>query len=752
LKSLEAIQKSEKSAQLNAISSTYALSLAKACVDILAEEHPEMVRELYSDRGGDMFGMIRTRQILKDKLEGLRKLTGIHEDPRFEAILEWSTNISKAIEQLADTSWVRGVDVFTFSPNSIGVWTQTLGSAVFHSPMDINAQDAVNVSCVRDSGGAAHGPENVTGTATIFNGPSTLGPTIDMQPDRKYKVKWIQYFKTVDESYVSSAAVTYSASKTNGLKIVGSSYSNADIGARDWRVTFDVIDWVTEAKPVVVYYGPNEALRAVGFELWVTFNLPKTWESKVGADAYASVDIDDKWHYNWHTTSFGERYWPFNGTLKLEFQHDVTLTWTELMTPLGVSAPTVSIHQTIGDLSDKVATLTTETGNLTAAATATNNGMIGHLLQAGTWIHRGGALLSIIGNLIPEIGSVGSALMGISETMIGTLGAIDDFRHENAVTSVVNLLSGIGVIGDHAFGLIENSGLLSKGDKLIDFFMKEVDTFGHYNNAPADMSLHNAIAHGWYFGQRLGFTLGPLNSLGEALLAAAENGSILSTKITESSTLVPMHGSALFVFPRLDASQNVLDVGGNSVVVFIRRVIFIEFAGAGSGRVVNGKGAINWYEGIQYWDSTISMWEWSMSNALFRTNDAFIHTGSFSSRNDGYNEIFFPQSRRRYVLDEWTPAMPYTAINRFIQNYLSISGKYNLFKFNCQDVAKEMRTYSLFGKYPDWWERDEINNTIFDIIEDINDTHNSFSTSDMTEIRDGLLAADLDTGPFSRIE
>jgi hypothetical protein len=354
--------------------------------------------------------------------------------------------------------------------------------------------------------------------------------------------------------------------------------------------------------------------------------------------------------------------------------------------------------------------------------------------------HAGGMIIGLLGLAAPELTPIGLAFMELANTYNNIQDEIS-----GAVSPIASFLSGVGIIGNTALGIGASAGFSQDlSGKLYGLVLEEMKYVFNVENKPAAMPPIDCFPRGIYTGERLALNLGPLNAIGEAIASSAADGNPIASGLIDAIETVPFHGSSLMIYPKLDTTVAVTDKDGSPVVAYTRCVFFNEFSGTLDGAASqSGKGTLFNYEGIQYWDNAAALWYWVLDFSSYSGHAQTLLGGAASGWNAILNDKFFNVERSRHVLKRYTPIFRCEVFELFLDKYLSLAGRYNLFSFNCQDFAKELIDFSTKSIYPEWWLRNEVAESYFSVIDFLNTYYSwTLTPTEMNQIKVGLKTSD----------
>jgi hypothetical protein len=722
-------------------------------LDILEGLHPDETQVFISSFGGQIAGIDQGKRVLQDQLIRMVREDSdsvFETDPRFRSIADTFQRVAADLQTLADNSWVKVQDTFTVSAGYIGQLTLDWDHYECTSPTAQGAKVAGAVpsttSAIRDTGSLAGGPFDVTGTAGSRITDFYMDPTPELDANKFFTAHWVQWFTVSDEMYVGPAAVTWAGALGSAMLTIASCGSGTLYDY--WTVDIICTERSSTAEPVAVKYGPNEALNGIGFAMSCKFKLPDTWMKNGAPTAFPST-------HHWYTSLHGFYSGPLRESLEVELLQGYTLTWTELVSPVGVSLPSVTIHMTIRDLSTRITDLETATGDISAAATASHSGYesLGNKIAGG--LKATGAIAGLIGALSgqPEIAGLGKIIGGLGSAIAKGTGLVAGFYNHPIAQKLAGYIMGTVMAGHHAIGMVKASGE-SLSAEAISFAMQEIASLKYIANLPAGMKVTDAMPHGLYFMQKLALNLGPLSALGDTLVDAQIDGRYDSEKVLKLTNLVPIHASTVLIFPEIRNTVSINDKDGVVVVTYIRRVAFVEFGGTlGGGVPTNGKGTLTFIWHTQYWDSSDKGWYWSMTTDSSYTNGVPV-TGTNSERAAMYEQQFFTPERATALAYQYDPVLGWPAFKSFRDAYLTLGGRYNILRYNCQTLAREVERFMTSGQYPRWWTPAEVNNQIFEYLKLANASQvtPAFTGVQLNGIGDALLMKSVANDRYGRAD
>jgi hypothetical protein len=710
---------------------------------IIGDEHPEITRYLTTLKFGPSHlgvnASLKKTEELMDSLNYNNFEWVKRNDRKLAPIYEYTNYLSTKVGFLLKNSWSEVDNKVTIGDGVIGMLKITNDRYVPTTSETkgwTTIEPFITTDAYRDINNVHGGGVGGVSTVTVAHTASLTFGDNEVQPGVKYVLSFTVFLEGMPEMFTSrDATITYGEYAPEigaiGFKNVHDRHV-LDPDDPWWNFEgecpFSSVTLPTTARVVIVDWGPNDAFTSVGFKIKIPFIFPKNWTAVDLNPSTARPSepyvLGRRPYTNWfglrtrtkHPFSSG----PLHSDLLITLNIPMTLTWTELTQPAGVSLPSITERLTVTDHST---TLTKLSNELAAMGVDDDEagGFVGYIDSIENYVDKGLMLTELALGILTDgvAAAVGEVIRDALRGIVDVIDTSKTFIKHPMTAKLASILVSASLGAEHMIGIndISETGY---DKETVRFIAGQLDEIAKLKDLPVGVHIEEAFPHSVYYAQSLALNgvMGKIaTKIGKTLLNE-QNVYTTQTLLEKTQHVIPLHAYTVAVFPDFSQTVNCLDMNGDPHDLYIRRVTFSEFGGplADSGTtatVENGVGVLNFAFATQYWDEANKLWIWSMSNTAEYTEGIDV-SGTFVERKKRLDDFFFYPPRERTAIFEYTPLVPWVGFSQFILRYRQLAGNYNLFNFNCQDMATEIMKYLRYGDYPDWWTPKDINTDIFD--------------------------------------
>jgi hypothetical protein len=756
-------------------------------LEVLSDEHPYLRKYLSTlnfkpNQSGVFTNLKRTAEYLKDiRYDDFDWV--IANDPKLTPIYQYTRYLSGFISKMWATHWLKIHNKLEVGGGEIGALRIIHDSYIGVSQKSPAWSDP----------GEPFGPLIAAFTRDTTAEVATTTPAINLetsmfsfdhnevQPGIKYTLRFTvvmneydSHFSYGDEDNKYQFPVTWAA-LANGLpaiKVYNYNTRHQHQVSVAWpRFSADIlvedITFPTHVTPIDVTWGPDGAFTSTGFIFEMGVRFPVDWtEEDINPDgpyfAPKPYVLGRRPYKNWWGQKAHSRHpyeaGPLHSDLLFVLERGFTIEWDELATPAGVSFAGITQNMTLHDLENRMDALETAAEAL-GAHPENYNALTSSLDDWEGYLSNGLMLIEILTAVggAGTLAGIGAVLKDAFQAIIGVIGSAREIVTHPVVGKLAGLLTAKSTSSElmMIFSDISNTGFESEA---ITYVANEIKEIAALRDLPEHVIPTDAVPHGIYFVQSLALG-GPLGRLAQgigALLTKSNNMVYTRKLLLETTHIIPLHASTVAYFPNFLNEESITDKFGNTIDAYVRRITFSEFGssigGESAGEVSNGIGFLRHLIGTQYWSVNTHQWLWVKGPVS-------TYYSGFTGISDGmaYEDLFIkmhtffiePERERSSAL-EYTPIVNFESFSEFIQRYKQLAGNYNLFSFNCQDMATEIMKYLRETSYPDWWTPRDIHFDMFDRVKVQNASHGTpaFSTAQIEEMETALKTLSARTTAF----